>query len=145
MRRALRCRQGFHAGDDGRLFAQCDPGESVGAGQNLNELIAESGETRKYSFAGPGIGSTPHLSGELFKLKFGLDLVHVPFGGAGPAIQSTVAAHTPVAFTALPAALQQVKEGNLRALAIMATKRVAALPGLPTTAEAGVPDQESTR
>lgn len=112
--------------------------------KNLNELVAEiKAKPGKYSFAGPGIGSTPHLSGELFKLKFGLDLVHVPFGGAGPAIQSTVAGHTPVAFTALPAALQQVKEGNLRALAIMATKRVAALPDLPTTAEAGVPDQES--
>ena len=112
--------------------------------KTLNELITEiKAKPGKYSFAGPGIGSTPHLSGELFKLKFGLDLVHVPFGGAGPAIQSTVAGHTPVAFTALPAALQQVKEGNLRALAIMATKRVAALPDLPTTAEAGVPDQES--
>ena len=68
----------------------------------------------KYSFAGPGIGSTPHLSGELFKLKFNLDLVHVPFGGAGPAIQSTLAGHTPIAFTALPPAIQQIKEGTLR-------------------------------
>lgn len=97
----------------------------------------------KYSFAGPGIGSTPHLSGELFKLKFNLDLVHVPFGGAGPAIQSTLAGHTPIAFTALPPAIQQIKEGTLRGLAILAEKRVATLPDLPTMAEAGVPDQEA--
>jgi tripartite-type tricarboxylate transporter receptor subunit TctC len=97
----------------------------------------------KYSFAGPGIGSTPHLSGELFKLKFNLDLVHVPFGGAGPAIQSTVAGHTPIAFTALPPALPQIQSSALRGLAILADKRVAALPDLPTMAEAGVPDQEA--
>jgi tripartite-type tricarboxylate transporter receptor subunit TctC len=97
----------------------------------------------KYSFAGPGIGSTPHLSGELFKLKFNLDLVHIPFGGAGPAIQSTLAGHTPIAFTALPPAIQQIKEGSLRGLAILAEKRVASLPDLPTMAESGVPDQEA--
>lgn len=97
----------------------------------------------KYSFAGPGIGSTPHLSGELFKLKFNLDLVHVPFGGAGPAIQSTLAGHTQIAFTALPPAMQQIQSGALRGLAILADKRVAALPDLPTMAEAGVPDQEA--
>jgi tripartite-type tricarboxylate transporter receptor subunit TctC len=97
----------------------------------------------KYSFAGPGIGSTPHLSGELFKLKFGLDLVHVPFGGAGPAIQSTLAGHTPIAFTALPPAIQQIKEGSLRGLAILSEKRVASLPDLPTMAESGIPDQEA--
>src|SRR5262249_13613999 len=54
----------------------------------------------KYSFAGPGVGSTPHLSGELFRLAFNLDLTHVPFTGAGPAIQSTMGGHTPIAFTA---------------------------------------------
>jgi tripartite-type tricarboxylate transporter receptor subunit TctC len=62
----------------------------------------------KYSFAGPGVGSTPHLGGELFRLAFDLDLVHVPFTGAGPAIQATVGGHTPIAFTALPPALPAV-------------------------------------
>ena len=56
----------------------------------------------KYSYAGPGVGSTPHLGGELFRLTFNLDLVHVPFSGAGPAIQATIGDHTPIAFTALP-------------------------------------------
>jgi tripartite-type tricarboxylate transporter receptor subunit TctC len=109
--------------------------------KELVELIKAN--PGKYSFAGPGIGSTPHLSGELFKLKFGLDLVHVPFGGAGPAIQSTVAGHTPLAFTALPPAIQQVREGTLRAYAVLSEKRVAALPNVPTMAEAGIPDQEA--
>ena len=70
----------------------------------------------KYSFAGPGVGSTPHLGGELFRLAFQLDLVHVPFTGAGPAIQATVGGHTPIAFTALPPALSAVQSGQLRAL-----------------------------
>lgn len=69
----------------------------------------------KYGFAGPGIGSTPHLGGELFRLAFKLDLVHVPFTGAGPAIQATVGGHTPIAFTALPPALSAVQSGQLRA------------------------------
>src|SRR5215212_353241 len=112
--------------------------------KDIKELIALiKANPGKYSFAGPGIGSTPHLSGELFKLKFGLDLVHVPFGGAGPAIQSTVAGHTPLAFTALPPAIQQVREGTLRAYAILSEKRVPALPNVPTMAEAGIPDQEA--
>ena len=97
----------------------------------------------KYSYAGPGVGSTPHLSGELFRLAFKLDLTHVPFTGAGPAIGSTIGGHTPIAFTALPPALAAVKEGQLRALGVAAEKRVAALPDLPTFAEQGVKDQEA--
>jgi tripartite-type tricarboxylate transporter receptor subunit TctC len=112
--------------------------------KDLKELVdLIKANPGKYSYAGPGIGSTPHLSGELFKLKFGLDLVHVPFGGAGPAIQSTLAGHTPLAFTALPPAIAQVKEGKLRAYAVTSSKRVAALPDVPTMAEAGIPDQEA--
>jgi tripartite-type tricarboxylate transporter receptor subunit TctC len=97
----------------------------------------------KYSFAGPGVGSTPHLSGELFKLHFNLDLVHVPFTGAGPAIASTIGNHTPVAFTALPPAIAAVRDGKLRALGIAATERVGALPDVPTFAEQGLKDQEA--
>jgi tripartite-type tricarboxylate transporter receptor subunit TctC len=97
----------------------------------------------KYSFAGPGVGSTPHLSGELFRLAFNLDLQHVPFTGAGPAIQSTLGGHTPIAFTALPPALGPVKGGQLRALGVAADKRVAALPDVPTFAEQGVKGQEA--
>jgi len=97
----------------------------------------------KYSFAQPGTGSTPHLAGELFKLKFGLDLVMVPFNGAALAINSTLGGHTPIVFTALPPAMANIKDGKLRGLAVLSEKRAAALPDVPTMAEAGVPDQES--
>ena len=97
----------------------------------------------KYSFAQPGTGSTPHLAGELFKLKFGLDLVTVPFNGAALAINSTMGGHTPVAFTALPPAMANIKDGKLRGLAVLSPKRAAVLPEVPTMAEAGVTDQES--
>jgi len=97
----------------------------------------------KYSFAGPGIGSTPHLSGELFRLRFNLDYIHVPFTGAAPAIGSTVAGHTPSAFTAVPPAIGNIRDGRLRALAVTASKRLDALPDVPTMADAGVPDQEA--
>ncbi len=97
----------------------------------------------KYTFASAGTGTTPHLSGELFKLTFKLDTVHVPFGGAGPAIQSIVAGHTPLAFTSLPPAVPHIKSGSLRALAVANNKRVAVLPEVPTLAEAGIPGQEA--
>lgn len=97
----------------------------------------------KYSFAGPGVGSTPHLGGELFRLAFKLDLVHVPFAGAGPAIQATVGGHTPIAFTALPPALSAVQAGQLRALGIAATERAAGMPDVATFAEQGIKDQDA--
>src|SRR6266568_942470 len=97
----------------------------------------------KYSFAGPGVGSTPHLGGELFRLAFNLDLVHVPFTGAAPAIQATIGGHTPIAFTALPPALSAVQSGQLRALGVASTERAAGMPDVPTFAEQGVNDQEA--
>jgi len=97
----------------------------------------------KYSFAGPGVGSTPHLGGELFRLAFKLDLVHVPFAGAGPAVQATVGGHTPIAFTALPSSLSAVQAGQLRALGIAAPKRAASIPDVPTFAEQGIKDQDA--
>jgi tripartite-type tricarboxylate transporter receptor subunit TctC len=97
----------------------------------------------KYSFAGPGVGSTPHLGGELFRLAFKLDLVHVPFTGAGPAVQATVGGHTPIAFTALPSSLAAVQAGQLRALGVASAERVAGLPDVPTYAEQGIKDQDA--
>jgi len=97
----------------------------------------------KYSYAGPGVGSTPHLSGELFRLSFKLDLVHVPFTGAGPAIQSTIGGHTPIAFTALPPALAAAQGGQLRVLGVAAAARAAALPDVPTFAEQGIKEQDA--
>jgi len=114
------------------------PAKSV---QELIDLIRRS--PGKYSFAQPGTGSTPHLAGELFKLRFDLDLVMVPFNGAALAINSTLGGHTPIVFTALPPAIANIRDGKLRGLAVLAARRAAALPDVSTMAEAGVPDQES--
>ena len=97
----------------------------------------------KYSYASPGIGTTPHLSGEMFKQTAALDLVHVPFNGAGPAVQSTVGGHTPIIFSTLAPAMAMIKDGKLRALAVSAKKRSAAVPDVPTLDEAGFKDQEA--
>jgi tripartite-type tricarboxylate transporter receptor subunit TctC len=96
----------------------------------------------KYSYAGPGVGSTPHLGGELFRLTYKLDLVHVPFAGAAPAVQSTIGNHTPIAFTALPSSLSAIQAGQVRAIGIASTERAESLPDVPTFAEQGVKGQE---
>lgn len=114
------------------------PAKSV---KELVELLKK--EPGKYSIANPGIGTTPQLAAELFKLSLKLDASSVPFGGAGPAIQSAVAGHTPIAFTALPPTSPQVQAGALRGLAVTSAKRSAALPDVPTLAEAGFAEQES--
>ena len=111
--------------------------------RTVQELIAlVKANPGKYSFAQPATGSTPHLNGELLKLEFGLDLAMVPFNGAAPAITSTMGGHTPIAFTALPPAISNIKDGKLRALAVLSLKRVSTLPDVPTAAEAGIPGHE---
>jgi tripartite-type tricarboxylate transporter receptor subunit TctC len=97
----------------------------------------------KYSYAGPGVGSTPHLGGELFRLTYKLDLVHVPFTGAAPAVQATIGNHTPVAFTALPSSLAAIQAGQVRAIGVAATERAAQIPDVPTFAEQGLTGQEA--
>jgi tripartite-type tricarboxylate transporter receptor subunit TctC len=96
----------------------------------------------KYSYASPGVGTPPHLVGELFRLTLKLDLVHVPFNGGGPAIGSAVAGHTPISFGAMAPAVPLVKAGSLRALAVSTKTRSQALPDVPTMAEQGYPEIE---
>lgn len=112
--------------------------------KTLKELIdAIRANPGKYNIATPGVGTTPDLAAELFRMSYKLDAARVPFNGAAPALQSVLQGQTQVGFSALPTATQMVKEGQLRALALAAKHRTSALPDVPTTAEAGVPGQES--
>jgi len=109
----------------------------------MQELIALiKASPAKYSYAQPALGSTPHLAGELFRMRYDLDLAMVPFASAGLAMNSVLGGHTPIGFTASPAAMPLIREGKVRGLAVLSARRI---PGLdvPTSGEAGVPDQES--
>ncbi|HEV2625596.1 MAG TPA: tripartite tricarboxylate transporter substrate binding protein [Xanthobacteraceae bacterium] len=116
------------------------PSLPVHSVKELVELIKAN--PAKYSYASPGVGTPPHLVGELFRLTLKLDLVHVPFNGGGPAIGSAVAGHTPISFGAMAPAVPLVKAGSLRALAVSTKTRSQALPDVPTMAEQGYPEIE---
>jgi tripartite-type tricarboxylate transporter receptor subunit TctC len=112
--------------------------------RNVKELVdLIKGNPGKYSFAHTGLGTTPHLSGEMFKLSAALDLVGVPFNGGGPAVQSAVAGHTLIVFSSLGSIVPLVKDGRLRALAVTPKARAAVLPNVPTMDEAGFKSQEA--
>ncbi|MCP4620615.1 MAG: tripartite tricarboxylate transporter substrate binding protein [Bradyrhizobium sp.] len=96
----------------------------------------------KLHYGSAGAGTTHHLAGELFKILTKTDIQHVPYRGAGPAMQDLIAGHVPVVFDGLGSSAGPVRAGQLRALAVAAPKRVAAFPDLPTAAEAGVPGYE---
>jgi tripartite-type tricarboxylate transporter receptor subunit TctC len=109
--------------------------------KSVKDLVALIKATPgKFSYASPGAGTPPHLLGELFRLSLELDIVHVPFNSGGAAIGATLAGHTPVSFGALPPAVQHVREGKLRALALTSKTHTEVLPGVPSIAEAGYPD-----
>lgn len=91
-------------------------------------------------YATPGAGTSLHLAGELFASSAGLKLTHVPYRGSAPGLNDTMAGHVPMMFDNMPSALQLVKAGKLRALAITSTTRSPLLPDVPTMAESGVPD-----
>jgi tripartite-type tricarboxylate transporter receptor subunit TctC len=94
----------------------------------------------KVTYSSPGIGTTPHLSGELFKRMAGIELIHVPYRGAGAgAITDTIAGRVDSAFNTTGSLLQTVRSGQLRGLAVTTLKRFPTLPDLPTIAESGVP------
>jgi len=96
----------------------------------------------KLHYGSAGAGTTHHLAGELFKILTKTDIQHVPYRGAGPAMQDLIAGHVPIVFDGLGSSAAPVRAGQLRALAVAAPKRVAAFPDLPTAAEAGVPGYE---
>jgi tripartite-type tricarboxylate transporter receptor subunit TctC len=107
----------------------------------LIELIKR--EPGKHSVGSPGAGTTPSLSIEMLKLAFGLDFVTVPFAGGGPMNQSLLGGHTPIACGAIGNAVNLIKEGKVRALAVTSKKRLPSLPDVPTLDEIGIKDQEA--
>lgn len=107
---------------------------------SVKELIAYAkANPGKMSFGSGSIGSAGHLAGELFKVDAGVDMVHVPYKGAAPAMQGLLAGDTQLMFDNLASAMSQVKAGKLRALAVTTAERSKLVPELPTMAEAGVP------
>jgi tripartite-type tricarboxylate transporter receptor subunit TctC len=96
----------------------------------------------QYNYASPGIGTAGYMTGELFRVSLKLDIQQVPFTGAGPAANATVAGTTQIAFGSPAAAVPQVMAGTLRALAVASKTRLPALPAVPTMAEAGFPEVE---
>src|SRR5271166_1193645 len=111
--------------------------------QTVKELVALiKANPGKYSYASAGTGLSAHLAGELFRLTANLDLVHVPYNGSGPAVAAVVAGHTPIGVASAATAAPQVKDGKLRALAVMGKARMPVLPDVPTMAEAGYPEVE---
>jgi len=106
---------------------------------NVQELIAYAkSRPGKLNYASVGVGSPAHVAGELFKLKTGVDIVHVPYKGGGPAIAGILGGQVQFAIVSLPAALQQVKAGQLKAIAVAGDKRSIAAPDVPTMKEQGV-------
>lgn len=108
----------------------------------LIELIRSN--PGKYSYASPGAGTPAHLSTERLKLTFGLDFVHVPFRGAGPAVQSVLGGHTPVGCATIPPVYGLIKAGQLRPLVVTSAERFTTISDIPTISEAGIKNQEGT-
>jgi tripartite-type tricarboxylate transporter receptor subunit TctC len=109
--------------------------------KNLAGLIALSKSTQGgLSFGTSGTGGTPHIAGELLKLKTGANLVHVPYKGGGQALTDVVGGTIPLVYTAVAGAHGFVKSGRLRAVAVSSAQRSSALPDVPTFIEAGLPD-----
>ena len=107
--------------------------------RTLPELLALARkQPGQLTFGSAGNGSTPHLAGELFRQRAGLDLVHVPYRGAAPAVTDLLAGQVDIILADLPVLLPHVRGGAVKALAVAAPERSATLPEVPTMAEAGL-------
>jgi tripartite-type tricarboxylate transporter receptor subunit TctC len=113
--------------------------------KNVNELVAlAKAKPGSLSFGSSGNGSTNHLAGELLKSMTGIDILHIPYKGAAPAMNDLVAGHIPMMFDNMPAVLAQVKGKSINAIAVAGAKRASAMPDVPTVAESGVPGFEAS-
>jgi tripartite-type tricarboxylate transporter receptor subunit TctC len=113
--------------------------------KNVNELVAlAKAKPGSLSFGSSGNGSTNHLAGELLKSMTGIDILHIPYKGAAPAMNDLVAGHIPMMFDNMPAVLAQVKGKSINAIAVADAKRASAMPDVPTVAESGVPGFEAS-
>ena len=108
------------------------PAKSV---KELVELVRS--QPGKHNYSSPGAGTTPHLSGEMFRAALKIDLRHVPYNGAGPQLASLLAGQVPIGFASVPSFAPQVKSGQLRGLAVTAEKRMSLLPEVPALGELG--------
>jgi tripartite-type tricarboxylate transporter receptor subunit TctC len=112
---------------------------------SVKDLLALAREKPgQLNYASAGVGSFQHLASSLFKLQSGLDIVHIPFKGGGPAMMDVIAGNTQIAIGSLIQTLPHIRSGRLKPLGVGSAKRVAALPDLPTISEAGVPGYEAT-
>jgi tripartite-type tricarboxylate transporter receptor subunit TctC len=110
------------------------------AAKTVAELITlAKAEPGRLSYASQGVGSNGHLNGEMFKMRAGVDLLHVPYKGSAPAVTDLVGGQVQLMFDNLPSVLEQIKAGNLRAIAVTSATRSPLLPDVPTIAESGLP------
>ncbi|HEY0569467.1 MAG TPA: tripartite tricarboxylate transporter substrate binding protein [Xanthobacteraceae bacterium] len=114
--------------------------------RSVGELVAlAKAKPGQIGFAGSGSGSTPHLAGELFNLLAGVQMMHVPYAGSGPAMIGLLRGDAPVMFLPVINAGPQIAAGKLRPIAVTSRERLAAMPDLPTIAEAGLGGYESSQ
>jgi len=109
--------------------------------RTLGEFLAKFKSAQNVTFASGGAGTMPHVAGEVFKARSGIDMRHVPYRGGGPAMTDVIAGHVNLMF-GTPVIKQNIEKGDVVALAVTGAKRVALLPNVPTFAEAGLPMPE---
>lgn len=112
---------------------------------SVQELLALARQKPgSLNYASPGVGSTSHLVGELFKMRFGIDVAHVPYKGSTPALQDLMTGRVQIMFDAIPSSQAFIQSSKLKALAVAGPARSKALPNVPTTREAGLADFDPT-
>ena len=140
--RALRT---FGSGGSSHAFGSFGPGRAFGAGGALGTFGSGGafGARRALgTFSSGGAGSVTHLVGAQFGQSVGLEVVHVPYPGAGPAVAAALANHVPAVFSSMPPVAPHITQGTLRALAVTGKERSPTLPDIPTMSEAGFPEVE---